>query len=199
MPKPMPALLLVALLVPAGAIARFPAPVPDCPPFPRLYLCARTDAAPHIDGRLDDASWDAAPWSPDFVDIEGEARPAPHRRTNFKMLWDEENLYVAARLEEPDVWGRLTERDAEIYHGVATHFRSANIYQAGVVLLDADDPTRVVARGTDNVLEPREPWELAGQVPNVVFPSGWTVSRLDAEGCAPADAAVRIYYGAARR
>ena len=27
-----------------------------------------------------------------------------------------------------------------IYHGVATHFGAANIYQAGVVLLDLRDP-----------------------------------------------------------
>jgi hypothetical protein len=32
------------------------------------------------------------------------------------MLWDEECFYVAAELEEPDVWGTLTERDAVIYH-----------------------------------------------------------------------------------
>ena len=75
-----------------------------------------------------------------------------------------------------------------VYHGVATHFGSANIYQAGCLLLDRDDPTRVRARCRDNILEPRRNWELAGQVPNVVFPSGMTMQ---------ADGAVRIYYGAA--
>ena len=52
-----------------------------------------------------------------------------------------------------------------IYHGIATHLVSSWIYQAGVVLLDLEDPTRVIARGRDNVLEPREVWELTGQVP----------------------------------
>jgi beta-1,4-mannooligosaccharide/beta-1,4-mannosyl-N-acetylglucosamine phosphorylase len=84
-----------------------------------------------------------------------------------------------------------------IYHGVATHFASVNIYQAGVVLLDLDDPRRVLARGRNNILEPREPYELAGQVPNVVFPSGLIVESCDAEGFAAADSPVRIYYGAA--
>jgi len=59
-----------------------------------------------------------------------------------------------------------------VYHGVATHFASASVYQAGVVLLDLDDPSRVLARSRNNVLEPRELYELVGQVPNVVFPSG---------------------------
>lgn len=84
-----------------------------------------------------------------------------------------------------------------IYHGVATHFASSNIYQAGCVLLDLNDPTRVLARSRDNILEPRETWELTGQVPNVVFPGGLTVSHTDAEGYAPEDALVRVYYGAA--
>jgi beta-1,4-mannooligosaccharide/beta-1,4-mannosyl-N-acetylglucosamine phosphorylase len=84
-----------------------------------------------------------------------------------------------------------------IYHGVATHFAAANIYQAGVVLLDLDDPRRVLARGRNNILEPRELYELVGQVPNVVFPSGMIVEDTDAEGFANPDSLVRVYYGAA--
>jgi beta-1,4-mannooligosaccharide/beta-1,4-mannosyl-N-acetylglucosamine phosphorylase len=84
-----------------------------------------------------------------------------------------------------------------IYHGVATHFAAANIYQAGVVLLDLDDPRRVVARCRNNILEPRELYELTGQVPNVVFPSGMIVEDYDADGFAQPDSLVRVYYGAA--
>jgi beta-1,4-mannooligosaccharide/beta-1,4-mannosyl-N-acetylglucosamine phosphorylase len=84
-----------------------------------------------------------------------------------------------------------------VYHGVATHFASVNLYQAGAVLLDAEDPTKVIARTRRNILEPREDYETTGQVPNVVFPSGWIVDDLDADGTAPDDARVRIYYGAA--
>jgi predicted GH43/DUF377 family glycosyl hydrolase len=83
-----------------------------------------------------------------------------------------------------------------VYHGVATHLNAA-IYQAGVALLDLEDPARVGARGRQNVLEPRAPYELAGQVPNVVFPSGLVVDRVDAGGAAPDDALVHLYYGAA--
>jgi len=79
-----------------------------------------------------------------------------------------------------------------VYHGIATHFASSNIYQAGVALLDLEDPSRVIARGIDNVLEPREPWELTGQVPNVVFPTG----LVPMEGEGP-DTRVLLYYGAA--
>jgi beta-1,4-mannooligosaccharide/beta-1,4-mannosyl-N-acetylglucosamine phosphorylase len=85
----------------------------------------------------------------------------------------------------------------QIYHGVATHFGSSNIYQAGVMLLDLKDPSRVISRGIYNILEPREPWELTGQVPNVVFPSGIIVKEYDPEGYALPDSEVFVYYGAA--
>jgi len=84
-----------------------------------------------------------------------------------------------------------------IYHGVATHLVGANIYQAGVVLLDLIDPTRVIARTRNNILEPRELYEHVGQVPNVVFPSGMVVDSFDADGFATLESLVRLYYGAA--
>jgi beta-1,4-mannooligosaccharide/beta-1,4-mannosyl-N-acetylglucosamine phosphorylase len=84
-----------------------------------------------------------------------------------------------------------------VYHGVATHFGSANIYQAGVSLLDLGDPSKLLGRSRGNILEPREMYELAGQVPNVVFPSGMIVEEPDADGFAPPSSPVRIYYGAA--
>jgi len=84
-----------------------------------------------------------------------------------------------------------------IYHGVATHFGSANIYQAGVMLLDLENPQKVISRGFYNILEPREIWELTGQVPNVVFPSGMIVMESDSEGFAKPESEVYVYYGAA--
>ena len=83
---------------------------------------------------------------------------------------------------------RVDEGWLHLFHGIATHFMSVNIYQLGVVLLDADDPSRVLARSRENVLEPREMYEMVGQVPNVVFPSGWVRDGADD---------LLIYYGAA--
>ena len=65
-----------------------------------------------------------------------------------------------------------------VYHGVAMHFASSNIYQAGVSLHDLNDPSIVLSRSKYNILEPRELFELTGQVPNVVFPSGMIVEEL---------------------
>jgi len=84
-------------------------------PAIRSYGCLRTEKPPAIDGALDDDAWKAAPWSDDFVDIEGESKPRPTHRTRMKMLWDANNLYIAAELDEPHVWGTLTERDCVIF------------------------------------------------------------------------------------
>lgn len=84
-----------------------------------------------------------------------------------------------------------------VYHGVATHFGSANIYQGGVSLLDLNNPANLLARGKYNILEPRELYELTGQVPNVCFPSGMIVEEFDKEGFALPESKVLIYYGAA--
>ena len=54
------------------------------------YTCDRTRATPRIDGRLDEAAWQAAPKSPRFVDmVTGE--PA-FFDTRAEALWDDENL-----------------------------------------------------------------------------------------------------------
>ena len=83
---------------------------------PLSYDCKYTKTPIRIDGRLDDAAWQAAPWTSDFIDIQGSAMPKPRFRTRAKMLWDDQYLYIAAELEEPDVHGTLTERDSVIFH-----------------------------------------------------------------------------------
>jgi beta-1,4-mannooligosaccharide/beta-1,4-mannosyl-N-acetylglucosamine phosphorylase len=84
-----------------------------------------------------------------------------------------------------------------IYHGIATHFGSSNIYQAGVVLLDIDNPGKVIARGTYNIMEPREIYELTGQVPNVVFPSGLVTAQDTSNDSLDDETKLLLYYGAA--
>ncbi len=42
--------------------------------------------------------------------------PKPVKQTHMKMLWDNENLYIAGIIEEDNVTGSLTEHDAIIYH-----------------------------------------------------------------------------------
>lgn len=88
----------------------------DLPFSPRTYALSRTTGPIEVDGRLAESDWGAVPWTADFVDIRGGDAPTPRFRTRAKMLWGDEALYVAAELEEPDVWGTLTQRDTVIFY-----------------------------------------------------------------------------------
>lgn len=82
---------------------------------PRGYVAIRAKGPITIDGKADEPSWADAPWTDDFVDIEGPRRPAPRFRTRAKMLWDDQNLYIHAELEEPHVWGTITKKNEVIF------------------------------------------------------------------------------------
>ncbi len=58
-----------------------------------------------------------------------------------------------------------------IYHGVSQEKR----YSLGIALLDRHDPSRVIARQPEPILEPELDWEVHGHVPNVVFSCGQVV------------------------
>jgi predicted GH43/DUF377 family glycosyl hydrolase len=64
-----------------------------------------------------------------------------------------------------------------IHHGVTGEMdpstdQQQNVhYEAGALLLDPDDPSRVLARTSEPLLSPSAPEERAGTVPNVVFPT----------------------------
>ncbi len=70
-----------------------------------------------------------------------------------------------------------------VYHGVD----DALVYRLGVALLDRDDPTKVLKRQAEPILEPETPWEREGDVPNVVFTCGALLE----------DDVLKVYYGAA--
>lgn len=72
-----------------------------------------------------------------------------------------------------------------IYHG----YDDENVYRLGSCLLDLDDPAKVLARAEGFLIEPQEPWEKQGDVPNVIFSTANPV----------VDGKVFVYYGGADR
>jgi predicted GH43/DUF377 family glycosyl hydrolase len=55
-----------------------------------------------------------------------------------------------------------------LYHGVSDD----NVYRVGAILLDLENPLKIVARTPEPVFEPQTTYEKEGHVPNVVFPCG---------------------------
>ncbi len=74
-----------------------------------------------------------------------------------------------------------------VYHGVD---RTCNgfIYRLGVMLLDLEDPSKIIARGGLPVLWPDRPYEMLGRVMNVTFACNAILEE---------DGTVKVYYGAA--
>jgi len=78
---------------------------------------------------------------------------------------------------------KIGEGWMEIYHGVSND----NKYCLGAVLLDADNPHKIIARSEKPIIEPEMDYELNGFFGSVIF----TCGVLYEEGM------VKIYYGAA--
>lgn len=91
-------------------------PIPKIIFTPKQYVCYRTNKGINIDGEIIETDWQSVRWTDHFVDIEGVSMPLPHFNTRVKMLWDDQYLYFAGDLEEPDIWATLKKRDSIIYH-----------------------------------------------------------------------------------
>jgi predicted GH43/DUF377 family glycosyl hydrolase len=112
--------------------------------------------------------------SPDLVHW-GQHRPVALPRPG---RWDETRIGASL------VPIRVAEGWLELYHGADR----TNRYGMGALLLDADDPSKVLGRTADPVLVPEVDYEHNGFLHDVVFPSGHVA--LD-------DGRIRVYYGAA--
>jgi predicted GH43/DUF377 family glycosyl hydrolase len=74
-----------------------------------------------------------------------------------------------------------------IYHGVYPTM-SGSVYRLGVALHDLNDPSKILGVADDWILQPEDPWEVSGYVPNVVFTCGAVPED---------DGTVKIYWGGA--
>ncbi len=78
----------------------------------------------------------------------------------------------------------------ETPHGwlVLNHaYDDTHVYRFGVILLDLEDPTKVIRRPTGPIFWPEELWELRGDIPTVVFSCANPV----------VDGTVYVFYGGA--
>jgi len=96
-----------------------------------------------------------------------------------KGYWDNLKIGVGA----PPI--KLEEGWLVLYHGVEKTARPT--YRLGFMLLDLNDPSKVIKRSEEPILEPVEDWEIFGGVPNVVF----------SDAMVEHDGKFYVYYGAA--
>lgn len=102
-------------------------PNPSTPPRPVAHA-VRVGRAPVFDGRLDDPLWATAPVIAGFVQHEPfDGRPATER-TEVRILFDREALYIGARLYDSDPSG--------IVHGEVRRDANLREQDAFIVVLD---------------------------------------------------------------
>jgi len=81
---------------------------------PKTYTAHKITEPLVIDGDASDVSWNKVNWTDLFEDIENSEKPK--YGTKVKMLWDETNFYILAKIEEPHVWANLKQRDTIIFY-----------------------------------------------------------------------------------
>lgn len=96
--------------------------------------------------------------------------------TTRKDMWDSARVGAgAAPIKTEKGW-------LEIYHGADKKHR----YCLGALLLDINDPSKVLARSSDPIMEPKAPYEQVGFFGNVIFTNGHYVEGDQ----------LHMYYGA---
>ena len=167
-------LLLVATLA-TTLPPQTPAPDTTAPAVPTA-LAARAAGVVRIDGRLDEASWNAATPITSFTQRDPNAGSPSTERTEVRILYDGDAVYVGARLFDSAgrPGSRLGRRDSELdgadwffvafdsYHDHLTAFQFA-VNPAGV--------RRDAKIGDD---EDDESWDPVWDASATVDASGWT-------------------------
>lgn len=173
-----PLAALLALASPAAAQGHGAAASVDTTGHDRpitVSRAARATGPIRIDGRLDEAAWASAPVTDAFTQVDPhEGQPAT-QRTEVRVLYDDEALYVGVRLHDTGpITGRLGRRDMPLgdsdwfrllidsYHDHRTAFdfdvNPAGVRRDAVRTIDVDDNT----------------WDAVWDVATAVDDSGWT-------------------------
>jgi hypothetical protein len=96
----------------------------------KVYQTQRLETdIPRIDGHLDEALWQNGEWESGFTQFEPVAGASPSQKTEFKVFYDDKNIYVAIKNydDEPDkIERRLTRRDGFEGDVCGVHFDSYN-------------------------------------------------------------------------
>ena len=133
--------------------------------------------------RLDRPHSEIAAWSI-WISYSPDLRFWGHSELVLKPMeyhWDEMKIGPGA----PPI--RTDEGWLSIYHGVFPTM-AGSVYRLGVALHDLQNPAKVIGVSDSWILQPEDPWEVAGYVPNVVFCCGAVPET---------DGTVKVYWGGA--
>lgn len=126
------------------------------------------------------------PFGDIYISYSPDMKYWGEHRCVMKVSPFEQSAWQCTKIGAGSVPIRTDEGWLIFYHGVINTCNGFR-YSMGAAILDLKDPSRVLYRTKPYLLAPAAPYELVGDVPNVLFP---TAALSDKEK-------VAIYYGAA--
>jgi len=141
----------------------------------KIYTTTKVSVPPEIDGWITDAAWDKVPWEGNFRMHEPYDDRAATQQTEFKVIIDEENIYIAIRAYDtaPDsIVSRLTRRDDIDGDMVAFQLDSYHDLQTAFTFFVSSAGSKMDAYATENGEDMDDTWN----------PVWWAKTQLDNRG-----------------
>lgn len=130
---------------------------------------------PQIDGYFNDSAWELAPWDISFVMREPYEGIEPSQHTAFKILYDDDNMYVAIKAydSQPElIEKRLSRRDDFNGDWVAialdSYFDRLTAFSFGVSAAGVKNDLRVANEGDQD-----DSWDPVWYVKTATVSDGW--------------------------
>jgi len=138
----------------------------------------RTPTPPRMDGLVNDDVWKLAVPITDFVQhdpLEGEA---PTQRTEVRILYDNEALYIGWKLYDPEpqkIVARLARRDDQVESDfVSVRLDSYHDHQTAFEFTVNAAGVRTDILQYNDGMDEDESWDVVWQAETAITPDGWS-------------------------
>ncbi len=143
----------------------------------KRYNAVQVSEAPAIDGIINEKVWNEGEWTDDFTQFEPYNGKKPSQHTEFKILFDDNNLYIAIKSfdSSPDsIVKRLTRRDHDDGDMVAIVFDSFHDQRTGFFFGVSAGGVKSDQMMTNDGQNQDQSWDPNWWVGTSVNNEGWT-------------------------
>ena len=143
----------------------------------KIYTTVFAQTAPVIDGLIDDECWNLVDWGGDFIQMHPEENKPPSQETSFKILYDNDYLYVLIRAKdtEADKISRImTRRDyftgdmVEI--NIDSYFDKQTAFSFSAMASGAKGDEAITQNGNNS----DDSWDPVWYLETSIDDQGWT-------------------------
>ncbi len=142
----------------------------------KVYKAYRVEVPPVINGTFDDEAWQSGEWASDFIQLEPYADRPPSQQTEFKVAFDDMNLYVAVKALDsaPDsITNRMSRRDNGDGDMVFVIFDSYHDLRTGFIFGVSSAGVRFDMIQSNNGQNEDTTWDPIWLAKAEVHPWGW--------------------------